>query len=156
MAEITPFLWFEDKAEEAARFYVSLFKNSNTCAAKPSGRFSQDVANLTGVSSGTETDCTLVLVCEGTGSGALVNRATWSSVNRCAAGVVGRADFWGASMNTNLPLSLPLYRLKNCSGARESARVGIIMTASPEIRPGVAADHARGAPMSGANVGSSC
>jgi predicted 3-demethylubiquinone-9 3-methyltransferase (glyoxalase superfamily) len=28
MAEITPFLWFEDKAEEAARFYVSLFKNS--------------------------------------------------------------------------------------------------------------------------------
>ena len=28
MAEITPFLWFEDKAEEAARFYVSIFKNS--------------------------------------------------------------------------------------------------------------------------------
>ena len=26
--KITPFLWFDDKAEEAANFYVSLFKNS--------------------------------------------------------------------------------------------------------------------------------
>ena len=26
--QITPFLWFDDKAEEAANFYVSLFKNS--------------------------------------------------------------------------------------------------------------------------------
>ena len=25
---ITPFLWFDDKAEEAANFYVSVFKNS--------------------------------------------------------------------------------------------------------------------------------
>ena len=28
MQEITPFLWFDDKAEEAAKFYVSIFKNS--------------------------------------------------------------------------------------------------------------------------------
>ena len=28
MKKITPFLWFDDKAEEAANFYVSLFKNS--------------------------------------------------------------------------------------------------------------------------------
>ena len=28
MQKITPFLWFNDKAEEAATFYVSLFKNS--------------------------------------------------------------------------------------------------------------------------------
>jgi len=28
MQKITTFLWFDDKAEEAARFYVSLFKNS--------------------------------------------------------------------------------------------------------------------------------
>ena len=28
MQKITPFLWFDDKAEEAARFYVSIFKNS--------------------------------------------------------------------------------------------------------------------------------
>ena len=28
MQKITPFLWFDSKAEEAARFYVSLFKNS--------------------------------------------------------------------------------------------------------------------------------
>ena len=25
---ITPFLWFDDKAEEAAHFYVSVFDNS--------------------------------------------------------------------------------------------------------------------------------
>jgi predicted 3-demethylubiquinone-9 3-methyltransferase (glyoxalase superfamily) len=28
MRKITPFLWFDDKAEEAANFYVSIFKNS--------------------------------------------------------------------------------------------------------------------------------
>ena len=28
MQKITTFLWFDDKAEEAANFYVSLFKNS--------------------------------------------------------------------------------------------------------------------------------
>lgn len=28
MQKITPFLWFDDKAEEAARFYTSLFPNS--------------------------------------------------------------------------------------------------------------------------------
>jgi predicted 3-demethylubiquinone-9 3-methyltransferase (glyoxalase superfamily) len=28
MKKITPFLWFDEKAEEAANFYVSIFKNS--------------------------------------------------------------------------------------------------------------------------------
>jgi predicted 3-demethylubiquinone-9 3-methyltransferase (glyoxalase superfamily) len=28
MQKITPFLWFDDKAEEATNFYVSVFKNS--------------------------------------------------------------------------------------------------------------------------------
>ncbi|MEO9169668.1 MAG: VOC family protein [Candidatus Baltobacteraceae bacterium] len=28
MQKIVPFLWFEDKAEEAANFYVSIFKNA--------------------------------------------------------------------------------------------------------------------------------
>ena len=28
MPKITPFLWFESQAEEAANFYVSVFKNS--------------------------------------------------------------------------------------------------------------------------------
>jgi predicted 3-demethylubiquinone-9 3-methyltransferase (glyoxalase superfamily) len=28
MQRITPFLWFDDKAEEAAAFYTSIFKNS--------------------------------------------------------------------------------------------------------------------------------
>ena len=46
MQKITPFLWFDDKAEEAAKFYVSLFRNSSIkdvsrygeAAAKASGR----------------------------------------------------------------------------------------------------------------------
>ena len=28
MQRITPFLWFDGKAEEAAKFYTSIFKNS--------------------------------------------------------------------------------------------------------------------------------
>ncbi len=28
MQGITPFLWFDNQAEEAAKFYVSVFKNS--------------------------------------------------------------------------------------------------------------------------------
>lgn len=46
MQRITPFLWFDDQAEEAAKFYVSVFKNSRLgavsrygeSAAKASGR----------------------------------------------------------------------------------------------------------------------
>jgi predicted 3-demethylubiquinone-9 3-methyltransferase (glyoxalase superfamily) len=46
MQKITPFLWFDDQAEEAAKFYTSIFKNSkvgrilryNGEAAKASGR----------------------------------------------------------------------------------------------------------------------
>ena len=28
MQKITPFLWFDDKAKDAAKFYTSIFKNS--------------------------------------------------------------------------------------------------------------------------------
>jgi predicted 3-demethylubiquinone-9 3-methyltransferase (glyoxalase superfamily) len=46
MQKITPFLWFDDKAEEAVKFYVSVFKNSKIggvarygeAGAKVSGR----------------------------------------------------------------------------------------------------------------------
>jgi predicted 3-demethylubiquinone-9 3-methyltransferase (glyoxalase superfamily) len=46
MQKITPFLWFDDQAEEAVKFYTSIFKNSKVgrilrCseeAAKASGR----------------------------------------------------------------------------------------------------------------------
>ncbi len=33
MQKITPFLWFNDNAEEAAAFYTSIFNNSGTCEA---------------------------------------------------------------------------------------------------------------------------
>ena len=32
---VTPFLWFDDDAEEAARFYVSIFKGSRIVSASP-------------------------------------------------------------------------------------------------------------------------
>jgi predicted 3-demethylubiquinone-9 3-methyltransferase (glyoxalase superfamily) len=32
MSKISPFLWFDSQAEEAARFYVSIFKNSKVGA----------------------------------------------------------------------------------------------------------------------------
>jgi predicted 3-demethylubiquinone-9 3-methyltransferase (glyoxalase superfamily) len=35
--KITPFLWFDDKAEEAANFYVSVFKNSKMLAVSRYG-----------------------------------------------------------------------------------------------------------------------
>ena len=35
MEKIVPFLWFNDKAEEAARFYVSIFRNSRLVSAQP-------------------------------------------------------------------------------------------------------------------------
>ena len=47
MQRITPFLWFDGKAEEAAKFYVSVFKNSRITqithytGEEPSGRKGQ-------------------------------------------------------------------------------------------------------------------
>lgn len=35
MQKITPFLWFDNQAEEAAKFYVSLFKNSKIIYTSP-------------------------------------------------------------------------------------------------------------------------
>lgn len=35
MQKITPFLWFDDQAEEAMNFYVSIFKNSKVLGVNP-------------------------------------------------------------------------------------------------------------------------
>jgi predicted 3-demethylubiquinone-9 3-methyltransferase (glyoxalase superfamily) len=35
MQKITPFLWFDGQAEEAAKFYVSIFKNSKVVRVSP-------------------------------------------------------------------------------------------------------------------------
>ena len=37
MQKITPFLWFDDRAEEAANFYVSIFKNSKVLEVSRQG-----------------------------------------------------------------------------------------------------------------------
>lgn len=35
MRKVTPFLWFENRAEEAAKFYTSIFKNSKIIESSP-------------------------------------------------------------------------------------------------------------------------
>ena len=37
MNNVTPFLWFDDQAEEAARFSASLFKNAKIHSITPAG-----------------------------------------------------------------------------------------------------------------------
>jgi predicted 3-demethylubiquinone-9 3-methyltransferase (glyoxalase superfamily) len=42
---ITPFLWFDDKAEEATRFYASIFENSNVGEIT---RYDEEAAEISG------------------------------------------------------------------------------------------------------------
>jgi len=44
MQKITPFLWFDDKAEEAMNFYVSVFKNSKIRKVTRYGEAGAEVA----------------------------------------------------------------------------------------------------------------
>ena len=46
MQKITPFLWFDDQAEEAVNFYTSLFKNSKIGRIF---RYTEEAAEKTGV-----------------------------------------------------------------------------------------------------------
>jgi len=46
MQKITPFLWFDDQAEEAVNFYTSLFKNSKI---RRIFRYTEEVAEKTGL-----------------------------------------------------------------------------------------------------------
>jgi len=50
MSKITPFLWFDNKAEEAANFYVSLFKNSRIVGM---ARYGEEGAEASGRPKGT-------------------------------------------------------------------------------------------------------
>jgi predicted 3-demethylubiquinone-9 3-methyltransferase (glyoxalase superfamily) len=43
MQKITPFLWFDDQAEEAVKFYTSIFKNSKTGRIL---RYGEEAANV--------------------------------------------------------------------------------------------------------------
>jgi predicted 3-demethylubiquinone-9 3-methyltransferase (glyoxalase superfamily) len=45
MQQITPCLWFDDQAEEAVKFYASIFKNSKI---KSITRYSEDAAKVSG------------------------------------------------------------------------------------------------------------
>ncbi len=49
MQKITPFLWFDTQAEEAAKFYVSIFKNSKITKI---ARYDQETAERTGQATG--------------------------------------------------------------------------------------------------------
>ncbi len=48
--KITPFLWFDDKAEEAVNFYVSIFKNSKIGSI---ARYGEEAAKASGRPKGT-------------------------------------------------------------------------------------------------------
>ncbi len=50
MQKITTFLWFDDKAEEAANYYVSIFKNSKIGTIT---RYGEEVAKVSGRPKGT-------------------------------------------------------------------------------------------------------
>jgi predicted 3-demethylubiquinone-9 3-methyltransferase (glyoxalase superfamily) len=47
MQKITPFLWFDHQAEEAANFYTSLFKNSKITGVSRYGEGSPGPSSLT-------------------------------------------------------------------------------------------------------------
>jgi predicted 3-demethylubiquinone-9 3-methyltransferase (glyoxalase superfamily) len=47
MQKITPFLWFDDKAEEAAKFYVSIIKNSKMGSITRYGEAGAEVSGRT-------------------------------------------------------------------------------------------------------------
>lgn len=49
MQKITPFLWFDDKAEEAARFYVSVFRNAKLGNI---ARYSEEASKASGKPAG--------------------------------------------------------------------------------------------------------
>jgi predicted 3-demethylubiquinone-9 3-methyltransferase (glyoxalase superfamily) len=46
--KITPFLWFDGRAEEAARFYVSVFRNSKIVELRRSDKINSVVFELDG------------------------------------------------------------------------------------------------------------
>ena len=46
MQKITPFLWYDDKAEEAANLYCSIFKNSRVGKVT---RYEEEAAQATGM-----------------------------------------------------------------------------------------------------------
>ena len=58
MQKITPFLWFDNQAEEAANFYVSIFKNSKIGSV---ARYGEEGAKATGRPKGTAMTVTFQL-----------------------------------------------------------------------------------------------
>ena len=50
MQKITPFLWFDGQAEEAVKFYTSIFKNSKIGTLT---RYSEEASKVSGIPAGT-------------------------------------------------------------------------------------------------------
>jgi len=50
MQKITPFLWFDNQAEEAANFYTAIFKNSKIVSV---ARYGDEAAKVSGMPKGT-------------------------------------------------------------------------------------------------------
>ncbi|VVB77878.1 3-demethylubiquinone-9 3-methyltransferase [uncultured archaeon] len=58
MQKITPFLWFDNQAEEAMNFYVSIFKNSKILGIT---RYTEEGAKVSGIPEGTVMTATFEL-----------------------------------------------------------------------------------------------
>ncbi|HEX6977081.1 MAG TPA: VOC family protein [Patescibacteria group bacterium] len=58
MQKITPFLWFDNQAEEAANFYVSVFKNSKIVSVN---KYDSEAAKAAGMKEGTAMTVAFVL-----------------------------------------------------------------------------------------------
>lgn len=59
MQKINPFLWFDDKADEAVKFYTSVFKNSKIGNVT---RYGDAGAEVSGRPKGTVEENTLVAI----------------------------------------------------------------------------------------------
>jgi predicted 3-demethylubiquinone-9 3-methyltransferase (glyoxalase superfamily) len=58
MQKITPFLWFDNQAEEAANFYVSIFKNSKVLSVQ---RYGKEAAQASGRPQGSVMTASFIL-----------------------------------------------------------------------------------------------
>ena len=47
MSKLTPFLWFDGGADEAAQFYTSIFKNSRVLERRPGGPVAGGIMSVT-------------------------------------------------------------------------------------------------------------
>lgn len=80
MQKITPFLWFDDKAEEAANYYVSVFRNSKIRSVARHGEAGAEVSGRPEGTFGVESsEIVLLLFCLATSLSPFLSRETYAA-----------------------------------------------------------------------------